>query len=76
MAQFSVEIRHPVGSVLAEKQQVIASESERRGMKLLLPPLAPLNSNEWPWIVNQEKGSGPRSLEDLHSQGYLPPLPN
>ena len=57
-------------------RKVIASESERRGMKLLLPPLAPLNSNEWPWIVNQEKGSGPRSLEDLHSQGYLPPLPN
>ena len=57
-------------------RKVIASESERRGMKLILPPLAPLNSNEWPWIVNQEKGSGPRSLEDLHSQGYLPPLPN
>jgi hypothetical protein len=53
--------------------KVIASESERRGMKLLLPPLAPLNSNEWPWIVSQEKGSGPRSLEDLHTQGYLPP---
>ena len=57
-------------------RKVIASESERRGMKLILPPLAPLNSNEWPWIVNQEKGSGPRSLEDLHSEGYLPPLPN
>ena len=54
----------------------IVSESERRGMKLIMPPLAPLNSNEWPWIVNQEKGSGPRSLEDLHSEGYLPPLPN
>jgi len=56
-------------------RNVITSESKRRGMKLFLPPLAPLNSNEWPWIVNPEKGSGPRSLEDLHRDGYLPPLP-
>jgi|TARA_B110000503_G_C7129741_1_gene406326 hypothetical protein len=53
----------------------MTAESKRRDMKLLLPPLAPLNSNEWPWIVNPNKGSGPRSLEDLHKEGYLPPLP-
>jgi len=56
-------------------RKLIVSESERREMKAVLPPLAPLNSNEWPWIVNPDKGSGPRSLEDLHGGGYLDPLP-
>jgi hypothetical protein len=65
--------------VLTAKESIdslaMTAESKRRDMKLLLPPLAPLNSNEWPWIVNPNKGSGPRSLEDLHKEGYLPPLP-
>jgi hypothetical protein len=55
-------------------RKVIMAESMRRDMKLALPPLAHLNSNEWPWLVNQDKGSGPRSLDDLHKEGYLPPL--
>lgn len=56
-------------------RKVIIAESRRRDMKLVLPPLAHLNSNEWPWLVSQDKGSGPRSLDDLHKEGYLPPLP-
>jgi len=56
-------------------RKVIIAESTRRNMKLALPPLAHLNSNEWPWLVSQDKGSGPRSLDDLHKEGYLPPLP-
>lgn len=55
-------------------RKLIVSESERRGMKPILPPLAPLNSTEWPWLVNPDKGSGPRSLEDIHEAGLLPPL--
>ena len=57
-------------------REMIKSESARRGMQAILPPLAPLNSNEWPWLVNPNKGSGPRSLEDLHNPafGFLPPL--
>lgn len=53
-------------------RKLIVSESERRGMKAILPPLAPLNSTEWPWLVNPDKGSGPRSLEDIHEAGLLP----
>ncbi len=56
-------------------RKVIIAESKRRDMKLALPPLAHLNSTEWPWLVSQDKGSGPRSLDDLHKEGYLPPLP-
>jgi hypothetical protein len=54
-------------------RKLIVSESERRGMKAVLPTLAPLNSTEWPWLVNPGKGSGPRSLEDIHEAGLLPP---
>jgi len=56
-------------------RKVIIAESKRRNMKLALPPLAHLNSTEWPWLVSEDKGSGPRSLDDLHKEGYLPPLP-
>jgi hypothetical protein len=55
-------------------RKIIVAESERRGMKAILPTLAPLNSTEWPWLVNPDKGSGPRSLEDIHDAGLLSPL--
>lgn len=54
-------------------RKIIAAESERRGMRAVLPTLAPLNSTEWPWLVNPNKGSGPRSLEDIHEAGLLAP---
>jgi hypothetical protein len=36
-----------------------------RGMKPLLPTLAPFYSNDWPWKTDPTKGKGPARLEDI-----------
>jgi hypothetical protein len=46
-------------------RKLIAEESSRRGMKVLLPPAAPFYSNEWPWKTDPKKGKGPSSLEEV-----------
>ena len=46
-------------------RKVIAEEATKRGMKPLLPPLAPFYSNEWPWKTDSKKGKGPKSLEEV-----------
>ena len=46
-------------------RKVIAEEATRRGMKPLLPPVAPFYSNEWPWKTDPKKGKGPSSLEEV-----------
>jgi hypothetical protein len=43
----------------------IEREMTNRGMKPLLPPLAPFRSNDWPWKTDPTKGAGPARLEDV-----------
>lgn len=46
-------------------RKVIADEATKRGMKPLIPPLAPFHSNDWPWRTDPTKGTGPKSLDDI-----------
>src|SRR4029077_17251351 len=41
--------------------------------KAILPPLVPINSTEWPWKTDPNKGTGPKSFADLHAAGLLKP---
>jgi hypothetical protein len=43
----------------------IVKEMTKRGLKPLLPPLAPFRSTEWPWHMDPTKGTGPARLEDV-----------
>jgi hypothetical protein len=43
----------------------IEHEMSSRGLKPLLPPLAPFRSNDWPWKTDANKGTGPARLEDV-----------
>ncbi|MEO8205262.1 MAG: hypothetical protein ABI615_03720 [Chthoniobacterales bacterium] len=52
-------------------RKAIAAEAKKRGAKAILPPLVPLNSNEWPMRTNPKLGSGPKSFDDLHEMGVL-----
>jgi hypothetical protein len=45
-------------------RKVIEQEAKQRGMTLLLPTLAPFNSNDWPWRTDPSKGTGPSTLEE------------
>ncbi len=49
----------------------IEEQMGKLGQKALLPPLVPLNSNEWPWRTDTSKGSGPRSPDDLRASGVI-----
>jgi hypothetical protein len=43
----------------------IEREMTKRGLKALLPTLAPFRSNDWPWKTDPTKGTGPARLEDV-----------
>jgi hypothetical protein len=43
----------------------IEQEMAKRGLKPLLPTLAPFRSNDWPWKTDPTKGTGPSQLEDV-----------
>jgi hypothetical protein len=43
----------------------IEREMANRGMKAVLPTVAPVRSNDWPWKTDPRKGSGPARLEDV-----------
>jgi len=43
----------------------IEREMTKRGLKPLLPTLAPFRSNDWPWKTDPTKGTGPARLEDV-----------
>jgi hypothetical protein len=51
----------------------IEKEMANLGKKAVLPPLVPINSTEWPWKTDPNKGTGPKSFEDLHKLGLLKP---
>jgi len=52
-------------------RKFIADEMKKRGRTAVLPPLVPLNSNEWPWRTDPAKGSGPKSFDDLRAAGII-----
>jgi hypothetical protein len=51
----------------------IEREMAARGEKVLLPPLVPFNSTQWPFRIDPNSGSGPKSFDDLHKMGLLKP---
>ena len=46
-------------------RDAIEKEMTKRGLKAVLPPLAPFRSLEWPWHTDPTKGKGPARLEDV-----------
>jgi hypothetical protein len=46
-------------------RKAIEHEMNKRGLKPLLPTLAPFRSNDWPWKTDPTKGTGPARLEDV-----------
>jgi hypothetical protein len=46
-------------------RKAIEQEASKRGMKPLLPPLAPFFSNDWPWKTDPTKGRGPASIDEI-----------
>lgn len=46
-------------------RDAIKAETAKRGMKTLLPELAPFHSREWPWRTNRQKGNGPATLDEV-----------
>lgn len=46
-------------------RKAIEHEMSKRGLKPLLPTLAPFRSNDWPWKTDPKKGTGPARLEDV-----------
>lgn len=47
-------------------RKVIEAEAADHGVKPLLPPRVPFNSNEWPWKIDPNSGTGPVSMEEIH----------
>jgi hypothetical protein len=46
-------------------RKAIEREMAKRGLKPLLPTLAPFRSNDWPWKTDPKQGIGPARLEDV-----------
>jgi hypothetical protein len=46
-------------------RRAIKEEVAKRGMKLVMPPLAPFHSNAWPWRTDPNDGTGPSSLYEI-----------
>jgi hypothetical protein len=46
-------------------RKAIEQEMNKRGLKPLLPSLAPFRSNDWPWKTDSKKGWGPAALEEI-----------
>jgi hypothetical protein len=46
-------------------RRAIKEQVAKRGMKLLLPTLAPFHSHAWPWRTDPKDGTGPSSLYEI-----------
>jgi len=46
-------------------RRAIEAEAAKRGLKAVLPPMAPYNSTEWPWRTDPASGTGPARMEDV-----------
>ena len=47
-----------------DARAAIAAEDAKRGMPVVLPPLVPFGSHQWPMLITS--GEGPGSLAQLH----------
>jgi hypothetical protein len=43
----------------------VVEEARARGLEPLMPPLAPFNSQEWPWRTDATQGEGPKTLAEV-----------
>ncbi len=48
-----------------DARRAIEREDKRRGIQVVLPPLTPFHSNEWPFHHDPTAGQGPGLLEDV-----------
>jgi hypothetical protein len=46
-------------------RRAIQEQSAKRGMKLVMPTLAPFRYNAWPWRTDPKDGTGPSSLYEI-----------
>jgi len=46
-------------------RKAIQEQAAQRGMKLVMPTLAPFRSNAWPWRTDPKDGTGPSSLYEI-----------
>lgn len=46
-------------------RKVIEAEAKEHGIKALLPPQAPYNSNAWPWNTDPNSGTGPSNMDQI-----------
>lgn len=47
-------------------RKAIIEQSEARDMEVILPPMAPFNTIEWPWHTDPNGGSGPATIEETN----------
>jgi len=43
----------------------IAVEDPKYGLKVLLPPLVPFGSHEWPFKIDASQAKGPATMEEI-----------
>lgn len=46
-------------------RKVIEAEAAAHGVKALLPPQVPFNSNAWPWKTDPNIGTGPTNMDQI-----------
>lgn len=46
-------------------RKVIEAEAAEHGVKAILPPLVPYDTDDWPWKTDP-RGSGPSSMDQIH----------
>jgi len=44
-------------------RKAIEAEDQKHGMPVLLPPLVPFHSNEWPFRIDPSQGEAPALIE-------------
>jgi len=47
-------------------RKVIEAEATEHGVKAILPPQVPFNSDAWPWKTDPSTGTGPSNMDQIH----------
>lgn len=47
-------------------RKVIEAEAAEHGVKPILPPLVPYNTDAWPWKTDPSTGTGPSTMDQIH----------
>lgn len=47
-------------------RKMIEAEATAHGVKAILPPQVPFNSNAWPWKTDSSTGTGPSNMDQIH----------